>query len=130
MTTPGNSTLRGSEDGAVLVEAAISLPILLFLMLGVIQFSVAIWQADTMLQAVSHFGRYAVIHAATCNASCIQSKIQALVPNATVSVPTITCTASTNWMTVTASHNVNIVTIPGLSLGTWSFSYRVPIGSC
>jgi Flp pilus assembly protein TadG len=130
MTTPGTPTLRGTDEGAVLVEAAIALPILLFLMLGVIQFSVAIWQANTMLQAVTHFGRYAIVHAATCDTSCIQTKVQTLVPNATVPLPTVTCTANTNWMTVTASHNVNIVTIPGLSLGTWSFSYRVPIGPC
>ena len=122
--------LRGTEDGAVIVETAIALPILLFLMLGVVQFSIAIWQADTILQAVSHFGRYATVHAATCDASCIQTKVQTLVPNAIVPLPTVTCTASTNWMTVTASHNVNIVTIPGLSLGVWSFSYRVPVGSC
>src|SRR3954452_15713395 len=98
MTTPGKSTLCRAEEGAVAVEAAIALPVFLLLLLGIIEFSIAMWHAHTLLQAVSHFGRYAMVHPAACDANCIQGKVQALVPYATVPLPTVACTSNTNWM--------------------------------
>jgi Flp pilus assembly protein TadG len=122
--------LRNSEEGAVAVEFGIVFPMLLLMIAAIIHFSAAMWQAHTMLQAVSHAGRHAMIHQTTCNASCVQNKIQTMIPSATVPLPTVSCTSDTNWMTVTANHNVDIFTFSSLSLGTLSFSYRVPVGSC
>jgi hypothetical protein len=122
--------LCNSDNGGAVVEFAIAFPALLLMLAGIIQFSFAMWQAHSTLQAVSHFGRYAMLHPTACNEACIQGKVQTLMPTATVPLPTVSCTDSTNWMTVTASHNVGILALPGVSLGTWGFSYRVPVGSC
>jgi Flp pilus assembly protein TadG len=123
--------LCNSDNGGAAVEFAIVFPALLLMLAGIIQFSFAMWQSHATLQAVSHSGRYAMLkQLAACDAACVQGKVEALMPTATVSLPTVSCTSSTNWMTVTASHNVGILVLPGVSLGSWSFSYRVPVGPC
>ena len=124
-----------AEKGGVAVEFGLAFPILILMVAAIMQLAFALWQAHSMLQAVSVGGRHAMVHySPTCNASCLQSQVQStvqnLIPYATVALPAVSCSDSTNWMTVTASHNVDVFSLPVLSIGTWSFSYRVPVGDC
>ena len=74
--------LRRCEAGATAVEAALILPVFLLLLLGLVKFGTALWQWNTMLRAVEHAGRYAMINN---NAASF--------PNCTVTTPTLTsCT--------------------------------------
>jgi hypothetical protein len=69
----------GREEGAVAVEAAITLSVLLFLILGAVQFGLAYFAWNTMLLAAEEAGRYAMLYnpvnypsgppAAVCSAS-------------------------------------------------------------
>src|SRR5689334_6527814 len=129
MTARKGPALPREEEGGVVVEFGLAFPVLMLLVAGIMQFSFALWQAHSMLQAVSFGGRYAMVHT-SCNAGCVQSQVQTVIPYATVATPTISCSGSTNWMTVTASHNVDVFSFPALSIGTLNFSYRVPVGAC
>lgn len=88
MTTPIR-TRRGPEEGAVALEFALTISLLLLMVLGIIQFALAIWQGHAMLQAISYAGRYVMVSYASgntpCDASCAQSRINAVAPNATAS---------------------------------------------
>jgi hypothetical protein len=55
-------SLRSEEEGAVAVEAAITLSALLFLLLGAIQFGLAYFAWNTMLLAAEEAGRYAMLY--------------------------------------------------------------------
>ncbi len=54
---------RGAaDDGSVAVEAAITLSVLLFLLLGSVQFGLAYFAWNTMLLAIEEAGRYAMLY--------------------------------------------------------------------
>lgn len=60
---------RRSERGAMAVEAAFVLPILLLLMVAVVKFGAAFWQWHTMLLAVEQAGRYVMVNNSSCTSS-------------------------------------------------------------
>jgi hypothetical protein len=51
-----------AEEGSVAVEAAVTLSVLLFLLLGVVQFGLAYFAWNTMLLAAGEAGRYAMLY--------------------------------------------------------------------
>jgi Flp pilus assembly protein TadG len=108
--------LRASEEGAVAVEAALALPVFLLLLLGVIQFGLALWQNHTMLLAVSQAGRYAMINSPCASACQTQATtmINSAAPFATGSVSTAApgCTG----MRLTATSTVSVSYIVPLTL--------------
>jgi hypothetical protein len=55
------SPRRGLDEGAVAVEAGITMSALLLLILGIIQFGLSYWTWNTMLLAVEEAGRYAML---------------------------------------------------------------------
>lgn len=55
-------SLRRCEEGAVAVEAAITMTALLLLILGIIQFALVYWNWNTMLLAVEEAGRYTMLY--------------------------------------------------------------------
>ena len=130
-------TLRGRDEGAVAVEAAITLPLLLLLILGIIEFAFAFWQWNTMLVAVAQAGRYVMINnnvmiSASCDTSCAQTQMQAILTSAAVCTsPTAdqTCVSAslgalngTNGMTLTARYGFNFIALAGpftISSGIW-----------
>jgi Flp pilus assembly protein TadG len=70
------SSRRGWNEGAAAVEAAITISLSLALVLGIIEFGIALWQSNTMVLAVEEAGRYVMVHNSTCNtASCAQTKM-------------------------------------------------------
>src|SRR5438309_184268 len=73
---------RGWDEGAVAVEAAVTLSALLLLIFGIIEFGTAFWQWNTMLLAVEQAGRYAMVHRATCGTSCVETQMQAVLGGA------------------------------------------------
>ena len=52
----------GRDEGSVLVEAGMTIPILLLLVLGTVQMSIAFWQWNTMVLATEEAGRCAMIN--------------------------------------------------------------------
>lgn len=55
-------SLRRAEDGAVGVEAAVTMLVLMFLIVGTVQFGLVFWNWNTMLLAVEEAGRYAMLY--------------------------------------------------------------------
>jgi Flp pilus assembly protein TadG len=116
---------RRSDEGSVAVEAAITLSVLLFLLLGSVQFGLAYFAWNTMLLAAEEAGRYAMLYnpvnypsgppAQTCSAT------PATLANCAVAWANqnwgndFPVTAGTNascpsGMTFTATYTINLIT--------------------
>jgi len=113
----GNQAMR-SEEGAVAVETAISLSLLLMLVFGIIEFSLAFWQWNTMRYAVSEAGRYVMVNNATCGTSCAQSQMQTHLPTAAICT-----TPSAGAMCVNATTTAGTPSIMTLT-ARYSFTYN------
>jgi len=75
---------RRWDEGAAAIEAAFVLPLLFLFVLGIVQFGNALWQWNTMLLAVEQAGRYVMVNNSTCNASCAETQMQAVLSSAAV----------------------------------------------
>jgi Flp pilus assembly protein TadG len=78
------ATHRRSETGAVAVEAAVLLPTLLLLMVGVIKFGTAFWQWHTMLRAVEQASRYVMVNNSSCDITCAETQMKTVLSSASV----------------------------------------------
>ena len=133
------ATAPGWNDGATAVEAALTLSVLLLLILGIIEFAVGFWQWNTMLLATQEVGRYVMINNTTCNTSCAQTQLQAILTSASSScanpaspaagqmcVNATTGTVnSTPSMTLTASYGFSLIALAGPF--TITSGIRVPL---
>src|SRR5271156_1613913 len=72
----GRSSRRRWDEGATAVETAITISLSLALVFGIIEFGLALWQANTMALAVEEAGRYVMVNNTTCNtASCAETQM-------------------------------------------------------
>lgn len=111
--------IRGWDEGAVAVEAAITFSLMLTLIFGVVGFGFALWQWNTMMLAVEQAGRYVMVNNASCNTSCAVGQMQTvLTAAASCTTPTagqicVSATTATGTtpptMTLTAAYNFNLV---------------------
>jgi Flp pilus assembly protein TadG len=113
---------RRQDEGTAAVEAAFIAPILFLAILGIVEFGIALWQWNTMLLAVEQTGRYVMVNNASCDTSCAQIQMQAILPAASVcATPTagqICVSASKSagtpsTMTLTAAYNFNLLALFG-----------------
>jgi Flp pilus assembly protein TadG len=107
---------RRWDEGATMVEAALILPVLFFLVLGIIEFGMAFWQWNTMLLAVEQAGRYVMVNNG-CDASCAESQMQAVLPGASVcTTPTsgqmcVSASPSSGSMTLSAAYSFSLLSL-------------------
>jgi Flp pilus assembly protein TadG len=136
-------TLRsGWDEGAVAVEAAITLFALLLLIFGIIEYGTAFWQWNTMALAVEQAGRYVMVYHDYPNnppgcvgtlAFCAETKVMQPVLGAsrapvcasvngvpTAPAPGNLCVyaapplgANPQTMTLTALYNFNLIALAG-----------------
>lgn len=75
-----NSSRRGWDEGATAVEAAITVSLSLALVLGIIEFGMALWQSHTMALAVEEAGRHVMVSinsGTPCDtASCAETQMK------------------------------------------------------
>jgi Flp pilus assembly protein TadG len=75
------SSRRGWDEGATAVEAAITISLALALVLGILEFGMALWQWNTMALAVEEAGRHVMVSinsGTPCNtASCAETQLKA-----------------------------------------------------
>ena len=72
----GRSSRRRWDEGATAVETAITISLSLALVFGIIEFGMALWQANTMALAVEEAGRYVMVNNTSCNtASCAETQM-------------------------------------------------------
>ena len=110
------------DEGTAAVEAAFIALILFLAILGIIESGMALWQWNTMLLAVEQTGRYVMVNNASCDTSCAQVQMQAILPAASVcATPTagqicVSASASAgtpSTMTLTAAYNFNLLALFG-----------------
>ena len=122
---------RRWDEGAMSVEAAFILPVLFLMIFGIIEFGTVFWQWNTMLLAVEQAGRYAMVNNASCDVSCAESQMKAILTSASSSCggspaagqicvsaicsspSTCTPTTSSTTMTLTAAYGYNIFGLAG-----------------
>src|SRR5215471_20820062 len=75
---------RRWDEGAAAVEAAFVLPVVFLFVLGIVQFGMALWQWNTMLLAVEQAGRYVMVNNTTCDVTCAETQMQAVLSSASV----------------------------------------------
>ena len=108
-------TSRRWNEGAAAVEAALVLPLLFLFIFGIIVFGMALWQWNTMLLAVEQAGRYVMVNNSTCDVSCAETQMQAVLSSASVcTTPTsgqicVSASTTAGTMTLTAAYNFNPV---------------------
>src|SRR5260370_33500956 len=93
--------IRGWDEGAVAVEAAITFSLMLTLIFGVVGFGFALWQSNTMMLAVEQAGRYVMVNNASCNTSCALGQMQTVL---TPAPPSPTPTAGHICVSATTRH--------------------------
>jgi Flp pilus assembly protein TadG len=119
---------RGRDEGGVVVEAALTITILLLLIIGIIQFAYAFYQWNTMALALQDVGRKVMVSYAStaCDTTCAESAMQAILTSASascaspsspgagqmcVNATTATGRTGAGTMTLTASYGLNLLTI-------------------
>ena len=114
------SSRRRWDEGAAAVEAALVLPVLFLAVLGIVEFGMAVWQWNTMLLAVEQAGRYVMVNNSTCDVSCAETQMQAVLSSASVcTTPTagqVCVSASTtagtpSTMTLSAAYSFNLLSL-------------------
>jgi Flp pilus assembly protein TadG len=118
---PRINSRRDWEEGATAVEAAISLGVLAFLIFGIIDFGMALWQWNTMVLAVEQAGRYAMVNNATITPATAEAQMQAVLTSASISCPLPSSPAAGNWY-ICATTNAG--TPPTMSLSV-SYGYSI-----
>ena len=110
---------RRWDEGAAAVEAGLVLPVLFLFVLGIVEFGMALWQWNTMLLAVEQAGRYVMVNNTTCDVTCAETQMQAVLSSASV------CTTPTSGqicvsankdntagtMTLSAAYNFNLLSL-------------------
>jgi Flp pilus assembly protein TadG len=124
--TRRKTSRRRWDEGAAAVEAALVLPVLFLLILGIIEFGTALWQWNTMLLAVEQAGRYVMVNynnSTNCPdlVACAENQMQAVLSGASVCPTPMTPTSgqmcvnaattpgSPSTMTLSAAYNFNPV---------------------
>jgi len=110
------------DEGAAAIEAALIVPVLFFVIFAIIELGIAFWQWNTMLLAVEQAGRYVMVNNSSCDVSCAETQMQAVLSSASVCTsPTtgqVCVSASTSagtpsTMTLTAAYNFNLLSLFG-----------------
>ena len=114
---------RGSDEGATAVEAALIISVLMFLIFGILEFGIALWNWNTMVLAVEDAGRYVMVHTCLtctpCDPSCAMSQMQA-------TLATAPATVSTTCNTPTADQIcLNAVGTPSTMILTAAYGFKV-----
>jgi Flp pilus assembly protein TadG len=99
----GVGRLAGCTRGSTAVEFAMLLPVFLAFVLGVVEFSRAMWTRQTLQFAVEEAARYALADATISNSS-ISAKVTAELLGLQNVSPTITVSSDATQVTVGASY--------------------------
>lgn len=130
------SALRRSEEGATLVEFAISASILFMVLFGIIEFSMGLYAYNFLAYATKDAARYAMVRGSNCtklsNCGATNTQVQAFIngegyPGITGTVTTqttFTCQAIPNPSLQNAQCNApgDLVTVTA----TYPFTLNVP----
>jgi Flp pilus assembly protein TadG len=113
-----NPKLR-RDEGTAAVEAALIAPVLFFAIFGIIELGTAFWQWNTMLLAVEQAGRYVMVNNSSCDVSCAETQMQAVLPAASVcTTPNagqicVNASTSASSMTLTTAYSFNLLSLFG-----------------
>jgi Flp pilus assembly protein TadG len=97
---------RGWDEGATAVEAALIISVLVFLIYGIIEFGITLWNWNTMVLAVGDAGRYVMVKYASgssCDTTCAVGQMQTTLATAPGAVSTTCTTPNADQICLSAS---------------------------
>src|ERR1700730_10174939 len=103
---PRRNLRRGWEEGATAVEGALIISVLVFLIFGIIEFGMTLWNWNTMVLAVGDAGRYVMVKYASgssCDTTCAVGQMQATLATAPGTVSTTCTTPNADQICLSAS---------------------------
>jgi Flp pilus assembly protein TadG len=112
------SKRRGWNEGAVAVEGAIALSVLIALALGIIEFGIAFYNLNTMQLVIEEAGRYAMVNdagATTCPSASVVARANQVLTSYPVMNATVTAKCSGTsplFMTITGSSTTLNLLVP------------------
>jgi Flp pilus assembly protein TadG len=120
-----------SEEGAALVETALSFTILMSVLIGLIQVCLALYSFNSVSNAARRATRYAIVRGSACvslpDCGVANSDIQTYVRNLGLpGINTANLTTSTTWYSVTMNTAVTPNTAVLTSCGTSPTGCNVP----
>ena len=81
LTTRGLKSRKKRKGGTAMIEFIITLPVLLMLLFGIIEFSILFSRLQTVTNAAREGARDAVVFRPSCNAATIDGEVRAKVQN-------------------------------------------------
>jgi Flp pilus assembly protein TadG len=108
---------RRWDEGAAAIEAALVFPLLVLVILGIIEFGMALWQWNTMLLAVEQAGRFVMVNNTSCDVACAENQMQAVLPSASVcTIPAsgqlcVSASATASTMKLSAAYGFNLLSL-------------------
>lgn len=91
--------LQRDDGGTAIVEFSLILPVLLLLIVGIMNVSLAVWQENTLAYAAREGTRYAIVHGAAADPGTQQgpgntADIVSTVQSAAIGVPNVSVTVN------------------------------------
>jgi Flp pilus assembly protein TadG len=105
------------------VETALIISVLVFLIFGIVEFGMALWNWNTMVLAVEDAGRYVMLNN-TCSTSCAVSQMQTTLATAPGTVSTTCTTPAADQICLSASTPSPQTTPPTMTL-TAAYGFKV-----
>ena len=120
------------EQGSVVVETPIILPIFLLFVLGIMEFGRAYWTLSSIQLAIDEAGRYAMLHTTASDSEIIataQSNLPGLNPNQFTITSSSQTTNGINYKVITATYAFSFIAPGMLPFGDFTIarSTTVPV---
>jgi Flp pilus assembly protein TadG len=125
---PRRKPRRGSEEGATAVEVALIISVLVFLIFGIIEFGMTLWNWNTMVLAVEDAGRYVMVKYAggsTCDTTCAVGQMQTTLATAPGTVSTTCTTPAADQICLSANTTAGTAPNPSTMTLTAAYGFKV-----
>jgi Flp pilus assembly protein TadG len=121
---PRRNRQHGWEEGATAVEAALIISVLVFLIFGIIEFGMTLWNWNTMVLAVGDAGRYVMINNA-CDTTCAVGQMQTTLATAPGTVSTTCTTPAADQICLSANTTAGTAPNPSTMTLTAAYGFKV-----
>jgi Flp pilus assembly protein TadG len=123
---PRGSTLQhGWDEGATAVEGALIISVMVFLIFGIIEFGITLWNWNTMVLAVGDAGRYVMINNTTCGTTCAVGQMQTTLATAPGTVSTTCTTPAADQICLSANTTAGTAPNPSTMTLTAAYGFKV-----
>ena len=92
------SRSRGRQRGAVVMESALTILLLVMITIGTLELGRAVWCYNTLPYAVRQATRYAIVHGSTSTSPATETQLATTVARNAVGLDSSALTVTTTWL--------------------------------